>query len=99
MSQEPVLFNCTIEENIKVSYLLHVVRTHSFQFGREDITHEEMVDACRAANAETFINRLPQVMNTKKNQVYFSLKKYATIVGDRGTQLSGGWLFLNKLDL
>lgn len=62
MSQEPVLFNCSIEENIL--------------YGNGNITHEEMVQACRMANAEVFISKLPQ--------------GYKTIVGDRGTQLSGG---------
>ncbi|CAB3405728.1 unnamed protein product [Caenorhabditis bovis] len=62
VSQEPVLFNCSIEENIRL--------------GRENITREEMVQACRMANAEKFIRTLPN--------------GYATLVGDRGTQLSGG---------
>ncbi|KAK5983675.1 hypothetical protein GCK32_013813, partial [Trichostrongylus colubriformis] len=62
VSQEPVLFNCSIEENIRL--------------GRQDLSYQELVAACRMANAETFINSLPQ--------------GYQTIVGDRGTQLSGG---------
>ncbi|WKY04625.1 hypothetical protein Q1695_005549 [Nippostrongylus brasiliensis] len=62
VSQEPILFNCTIEENIRL--------------GRSDLSYQEMVAACRMANAESFINGLPQ--------------GYQTIVGDRGTQLSGG---------
>ncbi|CAL2042115.1 unnamed protein product [Caenorhabditis brenneri] len=62
VSQEPALFNCTIEENIRL--------------GREDITREEMIAACRMANAEKFIKTLPA--------------GYNTLVGDRGTQLSGG---------
>ncbi|KAK6009324.1 ABC transporter, ATP-binding protein [Ostertagia ostertagi] len=62
VSQEPILFNCTIEENIR--------------FGRSDLSYQEIVAACRMANAEGFINGLPQ--------------GYQTTVGDRGTQLSGG---------
>ncbi|RCN50058.1 ABC transporter, ATP-binding protein [Ancylostoma caninum] len=62
VSQEPILFNCTIEENIR--------------YGKLDLTHQELVAACRMANAENFINTLPQ--------------GYQTVVGDRGTQLSGG---------
>uniref|UniRef100_A0A7I4YIV3 ABC-type xenobiotic transporter n=3 Tax=Haemonchus contortus TaxID=6289 RepID=A0A7I4YIV3_HAECO len=62
VSQEPILFNCTIEENIRM--------------GRSDLTYQQVVDACRMANAETFINGLPQGLQTN--------------VGDRGTQLSGG---------
>ncbi|EYC29560.1 hypothetical protein Y032_0006g3036 [Ancylostoma ceylanicum] len=62
VSQEPILFNCTIEENIR--------------YGKLDLTHQELIAACRMANAENFINTLPQ--------------GYQTVVGDRGTQLSGG---------
>ncbi|VDP04804.1 unnamed protein product [Heligmosomoides polygyrus] len=62
VSQEPILFNSTIEENIRL--------------GRTDLSYQELVAACRMANAESFINGLPQ--------------GYQTIVGDRGTQLSGG---------
>ncbi|CAJ0573778.1 unnamed protein product, partial [Mesorhabditis spiculigera] len=62
VSQEPVLFNCSIEENIRL--------------GNEELDHRQLVEACRAANAEHFIRKLPQA--------------YATEVGDRGTQLSGG---------
>uniref|UniRef100_A0A158PFX5 ABC-type xenobiotic transporter n=1 Tax=Angiostrongylus costaricensis TaxID=334426 RepID=A0A158PFX5_ANGCS len=62
VSQEPILFNCTIEENIR--------------YGNLNISQQQLVKACRMANAENFINSLPQ--------------KYQTIVGDRGVQLSGG---------
>uniref|UniRef100_A0A0N5AI25 ABC-type xenobiotic transporter n=1 Tax=Syphacia muris TaxID=451379 RepID=A0A0N5AI25_9BILA len=62
VSQEPVLFNTTIEDNIAM--------------GREDITLNEIISACRHSNAHNFINTLPE--------------KYQTLVGDRGTQLSGG---------
>ncbi|CAI5448149.1 unnamed protein product [Caenorhabditis angaria] len=50
VSQEPSLFNCSIEENIRL--------------GREDITREEMVAACQMANAEKFIKTLPNGYNT-----------------------------------
>uniref|UniRef100_A0AC35GMP4 Uncharacterized protein n=1 Tax=Panagrolaimus sp. PS1159 TaxID=55785 RepID=A0AC35GMP4_9BILA len=62
VSQEPILFNCSIEENIL--------------YGNENISHGELVAACRMANAESFISLLPN--------------GYKTIVGERGTQLSGG---------
>ena len=62
VSQEPILFNCSIEENIK--------------YGNDDITDNEMRDACRMANAENFITSLPL--------------GYKTMVGERGVQLSGG---------
>uniref|UniRef100_A0AC35FBA3 p-glycoprotein n=1 Tax=Panagrolaimus sp. PS1159 TaxID=55785 RepID=A0AC35FBA3_9BILA len=45
VSQEPILFNCTIEENIK--------------FGNSDVTDHEMRTACRMANADNFISSLP----------------------------------------
>ncbi|KAK0397961.1 hypothetical protein QR680_002359 [Steinernema hermaphroditum] len=62
VSQEPILFNCSIKQNI--------------MYGNDDISEEDIVRACRKANAETFIKDLPE--------------KYETLVGDRGTQLSGG---------
>jgi len=45
-------------------------------FGRDGVTQEEVEAACRKANAHDFIMKLPL--------------KYATHVGERGTQLSGG---------
>lgn len=47
VSQEPVIFAGTIEENLKM--------------GKEDLTLEEMENACRMANAEEFIKKLPKV--------------------------------------
>ena len=47
VSQEPVLFNTTIEENIAM--------------GKENLAEGEMVAACRKANAENFISHLPNV--------------------------------------
>jgi len=47
VSQEPVLFATTIEENIR--------------FGREGVTMEEIVQATREANAYDFIMKLPEV--------------------------------------
>ncbi|XP_020702162.1 putative multidrug resistance protein [Dendrobium catenatum] len=62
VSQEPALFAASIKENIL--------------FGKEDATMEEVVMAAKAANANRFIDRLPQ--------------GYDTQVGQRGVQLSGG---------
>ncbi|PAA81543.1 hypothetical protein BOX15_Mlig004095g4, partial [Macrostomum lignano] len=62
VSQEPVLFSGSIKENIRM--------------GREEVTDEEMVAACKQANAHKFISRLPD--------------GYDTLVGERGAQLSGG---------
>ncbi|XP_065843600.1 ATP-dependent translocase ABCB1-like [Oscarella lobularis] len=62
VSQEPILFDVTIEENI--------------MYGKEDATKTEVVRAAKLANAHSFITKLP--------------KGYHTLVGERGTQLSGG---------
>ena len=62
VSQEPTLLSTTIEENIR--------------YGKESATHEEVVDAARAANALDFIDTFPE--------------RFATQVGERGVQLSGG---------
>ena len=45
VSQEPVLFDATIAENIR--------------FGKLDATHEEIVQAAKSANAHNFISDLP----------------------------------------
>lgn len=62
VSQSVFLFNGTIEDNIK--------------YGKPDATHEMVVAAARAANADGFINEFP--------------KKYQTSVGEGGALLSGG---------
>lgn len=60
--QEPVLFGDSIAENIR--------------YGRLDATDEEVHAAAVAANAITFIERLPDGMNS--------------LVGERGVKLSAG---------
>ncbi|CAN5259586.1 ABC transporter ATP-binding protein [soil metagenome] len=60
--QEPLLFSGTIADNIL--------------YARLEATHEEVVEAAKAANAHDFIMRLP--------------KKYQTALGERGVRLSGG---------
>lgn len=60
--QDTILFNTTIKNNIL--------------YGRLDATDDEVWNAVRAANAEGFINHLPQGIETR--------------VGDRGLVLSGG---------
>lgn len=63
VSQESPLINGTVRENIC--------------YGLErTVTDEEVVNAARLANADTFIRELPQ--------------GYKTHVGERGTKLSGG---------
>ncbi|WP_227447648.1 ABC transporter ATP-binding protein/permease [Cognatishimia sp. F0-27] len=60
--QDTVLFNDTIRYNIA--------------YGRADATHEEIVEAARAAQIHSFIESLPE--------------GYDTAVGERGLKLSGG---------
>ncbi|MBR4328567.1 MAG: ATP-binding cassette domain-containing protein, partial [Candidatus Riflebacteria bacterium] len=55
-------FAGTIEDNIR--------------FGKLDATHEEIVEAAKIANADSFITTLPD--------------SYNTILGERGVNLSGG---------
>ncbi|MCK5306906.1 MAG: ABC transporter ATP-binding protein [Candidatus Omnitrophica bacterium] len=62
VAQETVLFNDTVKANIS--------------YGKINATSEEIEKAARIANADGFIEKLPQ--------------KYLTLVGDRGFRLSGG---------
>ncbi|EEC48856.1 predicted protein [Phaeodactylum tricornutum CCAP 1055/1] len=66
VSQEPTLFARSIKRNIM----------YGLEGTDMEPTHEEIVEAARLANAESFIETLPQ--------------KYDTEVGERGVQLSGG---------
>ena len=50
VGQEPVLFDMTITENIRL--------------GKQDATDEEIEKACKEANAYNFIMKLPQKYNT-----------------------------------
>ncbi|HET8714063.1 MAG TPA: ABC transporter ATP-binding protein [Gemmatimonadales bacterium] len=62
VSQETMLLNDTVFANIA--------------YGRSDFTLEQVRAAARAANADEFIQRLPE--------------GYNTLLGERGTRLSGG---------
>jgi ATP-binding cassette, subfamily C, bacterial CydCD len=62
VSQDTWLFHGTVGDNIRM--------------GKPDASPEELWAAARAANAEEFIQRLPQ--------------GYDTVVGERGVRLSGG---------
>ena len=57
VSQEPVLFATTIEENIR--------------YGRDGVTLQEIEEAAKMANAYNFIQNLPQV--NLKNFCQFNL--------------------------
>jgi ABC-type multidrug transport system fused ATPase/permease subunit len=62
VGQDPFLFSDTVRANIA--------------FGRPDATDEEVAQAARMAQADTFIRALPE--------------GYGTVVGERGFTLSGG---------
>ena len=62
VSQDTYIFNTSIRENIA--------------YGLENVSYERVVEAARLANADEFIQQLPN--------------DYDTLVGDRGVQLSGG---------
>ena len=58
------------------TFLFHDTVRANLAWARPDATEAELRDALRAAAAETFVDRLPQGLDT--------------IVGDRGVRLSGG---------
>ena len=60
--QETLLFRATVAENIA--------------YGKPNATHEEIVRAAKLANADEFIERMPD--------------GYDTMIGERGATLSGG---------
>ncbi|MEN2984301.1 MAG: ABC transporter ATP-binding protein [Dictyoglomaceae bacterium] len=60
--QDTVLFSGTIKENVR--------------WGKEDATDEEIINACKIAQAHDFIINLPN--------------GYDTLIGQRGVNLSGG---------
>ena len=62
--QDSVLFNMSLRRNML--------------WANPHATDQEIIDACRLANAEDFINAFPM--------------QYETLVGDRGVRLSGGQL-------
>ncbi len=62
ISQNPYIFNMSIRDNLKLV--------------KEDLTEEEMIEACKMASLSDYIESLE--------------KKYDTIVGEGGITLSGG---------
>lgn len=61
VGQEPILFHASVYENVA--------------YGKPSATHDEVMEACIAANAHRFILELPE--------------QYDTIVGERGASISG----------
>ncbi|CAG8574146.1 4069_t:CDS:1 [Paraglomus brasilianum] len=66
VGQEPVLFPTSIAQNIEWGAIP----------GEKEPTMDEIIEACRKANAQEFIEELSE--------------KYATDVGEKGSLLSGG---------
>jgi len=62
ISQNPYIFNLSIRENLKLV--------------KEDLTEEEMINACKIACLDDFIEKLPE--------------QYDTVLGESGVILSGG---------
>lgn len=62
INQNPYIFNVSIRDNFKLV--------------KEDLTEEEMINACKVACLDEFIMNLPD--------------KYDTIIGEGGINLSGG---------
>lgn len=62
INQSPYIFNLSIKDNLKLV--------------KEDLTKEEMINACKTACLDEFINTLPN--------------KHDTVVGEGGITLSGG---------
>ena len=62
INQSPYIFNMSIRDNLKLV--------------KEDLTDEEMIESCKLACLDEFIDSLPN--------------KYDTIVGENGVVLSGG---------
>ncbi|KAK9459543.1 P-loop containing nucleoside triphosphate hydrolase protein [Lipomyces oligophaga] len=71
VSQEPTLFSCSIYENIA-----HGLIGTEFEFASESEKRELVREACRQANALTFIDTFPEGIDTN--------------VGERGFLMSGG---------
>jgi len=62
ISQDPYIFNMSIKDNLKLV--------------KSNLTKKEMIEACKVACLDDFINELPD--------------KYDTIIGEGGVNLSGG---------
>ena len=89
VSQEPVLFNRSLAENI------------AYGDNTREVPMEDVIAAARKANIHQFITNLPQVMQhpaslpPRHTLITTSspsppCQGYETSVGEKGTQLSGG---------
>ena len=83
VSQEPILFDATIAENI------------GYGLETSGISKDKIIEAAKQANIHDFIINLPEVYlldNYLKNLFNwkFCFKGYETNVGSKGAQLSGG---------
>ncbi|KAL4480239.1 hypothetical protein ABPG74_020755 [Tetrahymena malaccensis] len=87
VSQEPILFNATIEKNI--------------QYNTENITHAQIRQAAQKSNANTFIEDYSDeeksqlvIQDQEKNEMNINNKQlgegFQRKVGPKGSQLSGG---------
>ena len=77
VGQEPVLFGCSIADNIRYGlwifcfdFRLTLFCNFFFHAGHDGVTDEEIKKACKAANAYDFIAKLPN--------------QFETMVGERG---------------
>ncbi len=60
VSQEPVLFDCSIEDNVK--------------YGLKDVGHDKIVESAKLANIHEFIQSLPEVMRHYSLPIYAILQ-------------------------
>jgi ATP-binding cassette subfamily B (MDR/TAP) protein 1 len=82
VSQEPILFDRTIAENI------------AYGANNRTVSIDEIVEAAKSANIHSFISSLPLVSKTNVFDIFIvhleNIKGYETSLGSKGTQLSGG---------
>ncbi|OXB76842.1 UNVERIFIED_CONTAM: hypothetical protein H355_002535 [Colinus virginianus] len=75
VSQEPVLFDCSIADNIK------------YGSNTKDATMEKVIEAAKKAQLHDFVMSLPEL---HKELLLHIFQKYDTNVGAQGSQLSRG---------
>ena len=84
VSQEPILFDSSIADNIR------------YGANHRTVSDEEVIEAAKAANIHSFIQTLPEVNYLTLFSInmliimVFLLQGYNTNAGEKGTQLSGG---------